>query len=62
MENIKNTANETANNLAKKTYDVTVVLESSVENEDEYPGMVITIANKFLAMLGFTDNVTFRRK
>ena len=35
MENIKNTANETANNLAKKTYDVTVVLESSVENEDK---------------------------
>lgn len=28
----------------------------------EYPGMVITIANKFLAMLGFTDNVTFRRR
>ena len=114
MENMKNTANETVNNLEKKTYDVTVVLESSVENEDEkkfsytfsepkpgqfqryikevsknvvqasknlvlsniaqdereklikdmeeYPGMVITIANKFLAMLGFTDNVTFRRK
>lgn len=28
----------------------------------EYPGIVITIAQRFLQMLGFTDNVTFRRR
>lgn len=36
--------------------------ERLVKAMDEYPGIVITIAQRFLQMLGFTDNVTFRRR